>query len=84
MQEFALDLAAELVAFVGLGIVGSALGLLGYSMETLGVTNLTTGDQVLGIWYLVMGSLVLFVAVYLIGFRELPTRFESIRAKLTD
>lgn len=53
-------------------------------METLGLTNLTSGDMVLGLWYLVMGSLALFVAVYLIGFQELPARFDSIQAKLTD
>lgn len=80
MQEVALDLAAELLAFLGLGIVGSVLGLLGFSMETVGLTSLTSGELVIGLWYLYMGSLALFVAVYLIGFRELPGRIDSIRA----
>ncbi|MDX1746461.1 MAG: hypothetical protein R3324_11035 [Halobacteriales archaeon] len=84
MKEIAVELVVEIVAFVGLGIIGSFLGLLGYSMEMVGITNLTAGDQVLGLWYLVMGSLALFVAVYLIGFQELPARFDSIRARFTD
>lgn len=77
MQEIVLDLAAELIAFVGLGIIGSVLSLLGFSMETIGFTSLTSGELVIGLWYLYMGSLALFVAVYLIGFRELPGRIAS-------
>lgn len=84
MQEVALDLVAELVAIVGLGVIGSVLSLLGFSMETLGLTSLTSGELVIGLWYLYMGSLALFVAVYLIGVRELPARVDSIRAMVTD
>lgn len=80
MQDVTLDLAAELIAFLGFGIAGSVLGLLGFSMETLGVTSLSSGELAIGLWYLYMGSLALFVAVYLIGVRELPERIDSIRA----
>lgn len=84
MHEVALDLAAELITVLGLGVVGSILGLLGFSMETLGLTSLTSGELVIGLWYLYMGSLALFVAVYLIGFRELPGRIDSIRAIISN
>lgn len=84
MQDVALNLAAELIAFVGLGIVGSVLGLLGFSMETLGLTSLTSGELIIGLWYLYMGSLALFVAVYLIGVRELPARVDAIRGIVSD
>lgn len=83
MQEIAFDLAAELLAFVGLGLVGSVLGLLGFSMEATGLTSLASGHLVLGLWYLYMGSLTLFIAVYLIGVRELPARLTSIRAMVS-
>lgn len=84
MREAALDLVAELVAFVGLGVIGSVLSFLGVSMETLGLASLTSGELVIGLWYLYMGSLALYVAVYLIGVRELPARVGSIRAMVSD
>ena len=84
MQEIALDLAAELIALVGFGVVGSVFGFLGFSMESLGLTSLTSGELVVGVWYLYMGSLALFVAVYLIGFRELPDRFDAIRGIISS
>lgn len=84
MKEVLLDLVTELLAFVALGVVGSVLGLAGFLMEDLAFANLLTGATVIGLWYLYMGSLALFVAVYLIGVRELPARIESIRAMVSD
>lgn len=84
MQEVLLDLAAELLSIVLLGVVGSILGLAGFLMEDIAFANLVTGPTVIGLWYLYMGTLALFVAVYLIGFRELPARVASVRAMLSS
>lgn len=84
MEEVVLELAAEVGSVVVLGVVGSVLGLGGFLMEEIGLASLSTGEVALGLWYLYMGTLALYVAVYLIGVRELPTRVAAIRAALSS
>lgn len=84
MQEVVIDLSAEVVSIILLGVAGSILGVAGFLMENLAFTNLFSGVTVIGLWYLYMGTLALYVAVYLIGFRELPARIASVWAMVSN
>lgn len=79
-----LEVAAELISFVIFVVLACGFGYLGLVLEDIGLTSLLSGNTVLGLWYLYMGSLALFVAIYQIGFREPPHRVSAIRTELAQ
>lgn len=82
MQAVLLDVAAEVVSLVAWGVVGGALGLAGFLMEDIALTNLLSGDAVLGLWYLYMGTLALYAGIYLIGVRTMPRQVAAVRDRI--
>lgn len=84
MQDVVLEFAAELISLVVLSVVGTSVGFLGLLMETIGYDILMTQDPILGYWYLYMGTIALYAAIYLIGIRELRPRAQTLRTKLSS
>lgn len=84
MEEMLLEAAAGLISFILYGVLAGVFGYTGFVLEEVGLTSLLSGDMVLGLWYLYMGSLALYVAIYLIGFPELPHRVSGLRATLAE
>ncbi len=77
MYDSVLDVALE--AFVLLvEIVGTGLAIsLGLAAEQASFTSLAAGDTVIGLWFACMGTLGLFIGVYLLGYRKLFGRVAS-------
>ncbi|MDZ7702322.1 MAG: hypothetical protein U5J98_09820 [Halobacteriales archaeon] len=82
MRELLIDAAAELFSFLVFTLLGGALALAGVAWENFGISSLLTGETVLGVWFVLVGSLALFVGIYLIGYRELPKRYRAVRRRL--
>lgn len=84
MEEVLLDITVELVAFAVFWVVAGILAFAGFVWENIGITSLLTGEIVLGLWYVYMGSLALYVGIYLIGYREIPSRLAALRATVSE
>jgi len=64
-----LELAADLL-FTAISAVGAVVfTIVGVLVEQAGAANLMQGATGLGAWELFMGTLALFVGVYLLGYR---------------
>jgi len=63
--ELAADLLSTIISAVG-AVVFTIVGVL---VEQAGAANLMQGATGLGAWELFMGTLALFVGVYLLGYR---------------
>lgn len=74
MNEVLVDVVAEVVAVFVFSVGATALAALGLLMEQAGIASLTTGQVIVGLWYVYMGGVVLFVAVYLLGYRQVVRR----------
>lgn len=83
MEEILMDAAAELISFVVYGILAAVFGYAGFVWEEVGISSLLSGDMVMGLWYVYMGSLALYVGIYLIGYREIPARILALQTKVT-
>lgn len=80
MYDSVLDLAIE--AFVVLAevlLTGAAI-TLGLFAEGASLSNIAAGETVLGLWFAYMGTLALFVGVYLLGYRRLVGRVVQARS----
>ncbi len=74
MFDSALDVALEVFVLLG-EVVGTGLAIaLGLSAEGASLSNLAVGNTVLGLWFAYMGTVALFVGVYLLGYRKLAGR----------
>ena len=69
MSELGLEMAADLLSTVLSAIGAVVFTIVGVLVEQAGVANLTQGATGLGAWELFMGTLVLFVGIYLLGYR---------------
>ena len=69
MNEFGLDPILDLL--VTLASVVGAVGFtaLGFVVDRAGLSNLVAGAMAQGAWELWMGTLALFVGLYLFGYR---------------
>ena len=69
MRELGFDLLADLL-FTILSAAGAvAFTLIGLFVDRAGVENLLAGAVAQGAWELWMGTLALFVGLYLLGYR---------------
>ncbi len=80
MHEVVVDIVADVVAVVLLSVGATALALVGMLSEQAGVTSLATGNLALGLWYLYMGGLALFVGLYLLGYQQVAPRVSALLA----
>ena len=69
MREFGIDLLVDVL--VTLASVVGAVGLtaVGVFVDRAGLSNLLAGAMAQGAWELWMGSLAIFVGLYLLGYR---------------
>ncbi|WP_435365119.1 hypothetical protein [Haloarchaeobius sp. DYHT-AS-18] len=75
------ELIPELLAILAYAVVAVALSALGASTELAGLHNLLTdGFSILTVWYAVIGGLLLYSAVYLVGQKRLLPRVKLLLA----
>lgn len=80
MYDSVLDAALEAM-FVLAEIVGTGLAIaLGVAGEEASLSAFAAGETILGLWFAYMGTLALFVGVYLLGYRALFERVVRARA----
>lgn len=84
MQELLYDLAAEVFSVVLLGLGAAVLTTLGVLTEGAGVANLADGHTALGLWYVYMGGVALYVGLYLLAYRMLRPRLASLSDRTAD
>ena len=69
MREFGVDLVADLL-YTLLSAVGAVgFTVVGVLVDRAGLSNLLAGATAQGAWELWMGTLALFVGIYLLGYR---------------
>ena len=74
MHDSVLDAALEGFVFV-VEVVATGLAVaFGLFAEGASLTNLAAGNTSLGFWFAYMGTLALFVGIYLLGYRKLVGR----------
>lgn len=80
MKDVALEAATEIATtlFFALGTI--ALSAAGAYMERLGVDSVLGGQLLLGLWAVFVGGALLYVGVYLMGYRELRPRVARLLA----
>lgn len=80
MYDSVLDAALEAM-FVLAEIVGTGLAIaLGVAGEEASLSPFAAGETILGLWFAYIGTLALFVGVYLLGYRALFERVVRARA----
>jgi hypothetical protein len=74
MYGSVLDVALE-VSILLAEVLATGLAIaLGLSAEMASLSNLGAGNTLIGLWFAYMGTLALFVGVYLLGYRKLVRR----------
>ena len=80
MYDSVLDAALEAM-FVLAEIVGTGLAIaLGVAGEEASLSAFAAGETIFGLWFAYIGTLALFVGVYLLGYRALFERVVRARA----
>ncbi|WP_435360142.1 hypothetical protein [Haloarchaeobius sp. DFWS5] len=75
MLSILAELVPELASIAVYAVVAAALAALGTAAELASWHSyLTEGLSVLTIWYAVIGLLVLYAAVYVVGYERLRPR----------
>ncbi len=79
MRELGFDLVADLL-FLVLSAAGAvAFTVVGLLVDRAGLENLLAGAVAQGAWELWMGTLALFVGLYLLGYRTAWPSFVALR-----
>lgn len=80
MHDSTLDIALEISILV-VEVLATGLAIaLGFFAEQASLSNLGAGNTGLGFWFAYMGTLALFVGVYLLGYRNLaPQAARTLR-----
>ncbi|AGN01955.1 hypothetical protein L593_10050 [Salinarchaeum sp. Harcht-Bsk1] len=71
MKELLGDSVAELLAVLLTAVGSGALAIGGAVIEYAAFGNLLTGHATIGAWELVLGGLLLYAGVYLLGYQRL-------------
>lgn len=82
MEDSVVDTMVELVVIVAAGIGSVGITVAGWLTEQAGLHNVLSGDLTLGLWELWMGTIALFVGVYLLGYRTVWRRGLAFRRRL--
>lgn len=80
MKDHFMEFAAELITIAGSMIGAAFFTVLGASVERTALGNILSGAVTIGAWELVMGSLALYVGIYLFGYREFWSRYQAWRS----
>lgn len=78
MKGLAVESVSGLLALVGSAVGAAAFSLLGALAELAGVRHLLAGQTVVGAWEIWVGTTLLFVGVYLFGYRECWPRVKRL------
>lgn len=78
MKVIAVESVPELLALVGSAVGAAAFSLVGALAELAGARHLLAGQTVVGAWEVWVGTTLLFVGVYLFGYRECWTRVKRL------
>lgn len=74
MHDSVLDVALEAVVLLAEVLATGLAITLGLFAEGASLSNFATSETVVGLWFAYMGTLALFVGVYLLGYRRLAAR----------
>lgn len=74
MYDSALDVVFEVLILLAEVLATGVAIALGLSAEMASISNFGVGNTVLGLWFAYMGTLALFVGVYLLGYRKVAKR----------
>ena len=69
MSELGLELAGDLLSTVLSAVGAVVFTVAGVFVDQAALANLAGGATGLGAWELFMGTLALFVGIYLLGYR---------------
>ena len=67
-----LDIVLEHLTGVAMALLAGVLTLVGFLAESAGVENLAAGQQVVGLWEIVVGTLLLVAGAKLVRDEALP------------
>ena len=79
MQQVASDSIGQLLGVVFYGLVASALTILGALAEIASMENLLAGQNVLGLWEVAFGAVLLY-AGFTVGTEVLLPRIDEMRS----
>lgn len=77
MSDVAIESIVEVLAVIGELIAVVLLTVLGVSAELTGVERLAAGVDPMVAWYVWVGTLALYVAVYMLGYRRILPRLRA-------
>jgi len=73
MEEQMVEFLVEAAWLVLEGALVVALTVVGFLGERIGFTSVTGGETI-GLWFVYMGTIALYVGLYMIGYRRLLPR----------
>lgn len=79
MDDLMYGPVVDLLVLIASAIGAAIVTVGGVIVELDGFHHLTLGSSTLGIWEMAMGALLLFVGIYLLGYRQCVNRFLRIR-----
>ena len=79
MRELGMDLLTDLL-FTFLSAVGAAVfTATGVVVDRAGLQALQAGSTAQGVWELWMGTLAVFIGIYMLGYRTALPSIDSLR-----
>ena len=81
MGEALVDTVVEVAVIVVAGFGSIGVTAAGWLAERAGLSNVLAGDLTLGLWELWMGTIALFIGVYLLGYRNVWRRLLAVRRR---
>lgn len=82
MEDAVVDTVVEVAVIVVAGIGSIGVTIAGWLAEQSGLHNVLAGELTLGLWELWMGTIALFIGVYLLGYRNVWRRSLAFRRRL--
>ena len=77
MLGIIVDLVIEFGSLLVLSFGSALFTALGFFVEYAGVTNVLSGEPLLGTWEVYMGTWVLFVGIYLLGYKQVFSQIQE-------
>ncbi|MDS0280818.1 hypothetical protein [Haloarcula onubensis] len=72
---------ADLLGLLLAAAAGALLTVVGALTENAGIADLLAGQSVFGLWEVGMGALLLYVGVYMLGYRQV---WFGLRAAMSE
>lgn len=80
MEEVVYDSLGELLGLVGTAVVSGVVTVAGVLIERAGLAELAAGHSTIGLWEVLVGGLVLYVGLYLLGYQKVWRPLRDARA----